>query len=119
MKIFPVEWLIKNSILILNQAIHEIKINIICDVSAINGQLSKTTKEGVSEKNSCFVNVDCGYMNPEAVTEGSIVALIDDQPEVAVTKSELLEEDIVKKNVIFKTANSNSKLKPTEANKLK
>ena len=52
-------------------------------------------------------------------TEGSIVTVVYDQPEVAVVKSKLLEEAVVKEAVIFNTAKSKPKVKLTEADKLK
>ena len=54
-----------------------------------------------------------GDKNPEAVTEGSLVAVVDDQHEVAVAKLKLLEEAVIKEAVILNTAEFNSKVKLT------
>ena len=56
------------------------------------------------------MNIESAVKNQEASAEGSIVAIINDQPKLAVMKSKLLEKAAVKGAFIFTTAKSNSKV---------
>ena len=65
-----------------------------------------------------LVSVDSGDKNPETVTEGSIVTVVDNQLKVADVKSMLLEATVVEEVVIIKTNESKLKVKLTDADKL-